>query len=106
MPVMSEGIRSGVNWMRRNSRSSVLRQRADHQRLAQPGHAQQQDVAAAEQADEHVVDDRLLADDHLGDLFADPPARLAQRATIAASSLESAPGLPGRAASGRVFSMR
>ena len=54
------------------------RQGAGHQRLAQPGHTQQEDVAAAEQADQHVIDDRLLADDHLGDLFADAEARIAQ----------------------------
>ena len=54
------------------------RQGAGHQGLAQPGHTQQEDVAAAEQADQHVIDDRLLADDHLGDLFADAEPRIAQ----------------------------
>ena len=54
------------------------RQRAGHQGLAQAGYTEQKDVTATEQPDEHVVDDRFLADDHLGDLFADALARLAQ----------------------------
>ena len=78
MPVMSEGIRSGVNWIRRNSRSSVRARVRAIKVLPNPGTPRKQDVAAAEQADQHVVDDRLLADDHLGDLFADALARLAQ----------------------------
>jgi K(+)-stimulated pyrophosphate-energized sodium pump len=36
VPVMSEGIRSGVNWMRLNPRRGSG-ERADHQRLGQPG---------------------------------------------------------------------
>ena len=78
MPVMSEGIRSGVNWMRRNSRSSVLARVLAIRVLPTPGNAQQEDVAPAEQADEQVVDDRLLADDHPGHLFPDPHPGLAQ----------------------------
>jgi hypothetical protein len=54
------------------------RQRARHQSLADPGHPQEQDVPAAEQADEQVVDHRLLADDHLGHLLADAEPRVAE----------------------------
>ena len=39
-------------------------QRADQQRLAQAGHAFEQDVAAGEQRGEQPLDDRVLADDH------------------------------------------
>ena len=46
---MSDGIRSGVNWMRLNVRLEHLRQRADQQRLGQPGHADDEAVAADEE---------------------------------------------------------
>ena len=42
VPSMSAGIRSGVNWMRLNSRRKGLGQRSDQERLAQAGHAFQQ----------------------------------------------------------------
>ncbi len=71
MPVMSDGIRSGVNWMRRNSRSSVRARVRAIRVLPSPGTPEQENMTATEQADQHVVDDRFLADDHLGDLFAD-----------------------------------
>ena len=45
-----------------------LGERADQQRLAQPGHAFEQRVAAGEQAGQHAVDDLVVADDHLADL--------------------------------------
>ena len=58
------------------------RQRADHQRLGQPGHAFQQAVPAAEQRDQQFFDHLLLADDHLGQLLrifsrASPSLRMA-----------------------------
>ncbi len=37
MPVMSEGIRSGVNWIRRNSMSSVFDRVRDIKVLPTPG---------------------------------------------------------------------
>ena len=49
VPVMSDGIRSGVNWMRLNDSVRIRARRRDHQRLRQPRHADQQAVAAAEQ---------------------------------------------------------
>ena len=55
VPVMSDGIRSGVNWMRENFRSSDARQRVDQQRLGQPRHADDQAVAADEQRQQHLV---------------------------------------------------
>ena len=53
-------------------------QRAGHQRLAQARHAVQQNVPAAQQANQQRVDDLVLADDDLGHLGLDPVAGLAQ----------------------------
>ena len=63
---MSEGIRSGVNWMRLNLRSTACGQLPDEERLGEAGDAAQQAVAAGEKRDEDLPDDALLADDHLG----------------------------------------
>jgi hypothetical protein len=46
------------------------RERAHQQRLAQPGHAFDQHVAAREEGHEHLIDDGVLADQHLADLVA------------------------------------
>src|SRR6266540_3745948 len=51
VPVMSDGVRSGVNCTRRNSMASV---------------------SAAEQAHQHEVDDLGLPDNHPADLVLDP----------------------------------
>ena len=69
VPVMSDGIRSGVNWMRLKRQVEGLGQRADHERLGQPGHAHEQGVAAAEDRHEQLVEHLLLADDDLADLL-------------------------------------
>ena len=45
-------------------------QRAHEHGLAEAGHAFEQRVAAGEQAGQHAVEDRALADDQLADLFA------------------------------------
>ncbi len=68
VPMMSEGIRSGVNWMRLKLRSSTSRQRADEERLAEAGNAFEQHVPADEEARQHAADDVALADDDLADL--------------------------------------
>ncbi len=70
VPMMSPGIRSGVNWIRENVRSSALGEGRDEQRLAEAGHTLQQHVAAGEEADQHVVDHVVVTDDHLLDLGA------------------------------------
>ena len=46
-------------------------QRADHQRLGQPRHADQQAVPAGEQGDQQLLDHLLLADDDLAQLVGD-----------------------------------
>ena len=50
MPVMSAGIRSGVNWMRWNFRWKTCAIVRTSSVLARPGHADEQAVAAGEEA--------------------------------------------------------
>ena len=78
VPMMSDGIRSGVNWMRLNFEVQHLAQRAHQQRLAQAGHAFEQGVAADEQARQDAVDDVGMADDDLADLAMHPAVGLAE----------------------------
>ena len=66
---MSDGIRSGVNWMREKFSSSDLGQRLHQQRLGQPGHADQQAMAPRKQRIQRRQDDLLLPDNHLGHLI-------------------------------------
>ena len=66
---MSEGIRSGVNWMRLNDDVEDLRDRADHERLGQTGHADQQAMAAGEDRGQDLLDHVGLADDHAAELL-------------------------------------
>jgi hypothetical protein len=62
VPVMSDGMRSGVNWMRLKLRSSdiVCASERDQHRLRQPRHAHEQAVAAREDRDHQLVDDIVL----------------------------------------------
>ncbi len=69
VPVMSDGIRSGVNWMRLKRQVERLGQRADHERLGQARHAHEQGVAAAEDRHQQLVEHLLLADDDLADFL-------------------------------------
>ena len=63
VPVMSEGIMSGVNWMRRNERLEIRATVLTSSVLASPGTPTSKHVAAGEQADEQLLDDVVLADD-------------------------------------------
>jgi hypothetical protein len=56
VPVMSAGIRSGVNWIRLKEVEG-LGHRGNQQGLGQAGHPHQQRVAAGEQADGELLDD-------------------------------------------------
>ena len=91
VPVMSAGIRSGVNWMRLNCEVERFGQRPHQHRLAQAGHAFQQRVAAADQADQHVAHDVRLADHDRADFFLDPGHDLAELET----GMGGAPGAVG-----------
>ena len=68
VPVMSLGIRSGVNWTRLKRQVERLRDGLDHEGLGQAGHADEQGVAAGEDGGEDAVDHVVLADDPLGHL--------------------------------------
>ena len=68
VPVMSDGIRSGVNWMRRKLRPSASRQRAHQQRFRGARHARDQAMAADEERDQNLLDHFFLADDDLANL--------------------------------------
>ena len=71
MPVMSLGIKSGVNWIRLKSRRQRLGERVHHQGFGEPGNALQDAVAAGENGDQKLIDDVVLAHDLAGHLFAD-----------------------------------
>ena len=63
MPVMSEGIRSGVNWMRRKVQPSDRAIAFASVVLPMPGHVLEQDVALAEQRHHRQPHHVGLADD-------------------------------------------
>ncbi len=61
-----------MNWMRRGVDRQRPRQRLDRQGLGEPRHALDQHVAAGEQADQHAVEEVVLADDDAAQLGLDP----------------------------------
>ena len=63
VPVMSIGIRSGVNWMRLNFSDIVSASLLTSSVLARPGTPISRRVPAGEQADRQPLDDVVLADD-------------------------------------------
>ena len=65
VPVMSEGIRSGVNWMRLKLTSRILAIELTIRVLARPGTPDQQNVAPREDRRQDQLDDVALADDDL-----------------------------------------
>ena len=68
-PVMSPGIRSGVNCTRRVCTSSAAASDPHQQRLRDTGHALHQHVPAGEQGHQQAGDRTVLPDDglrHLG----------------------------------------
>ena len=78
MPVMSDGIRSGVNWMRLKPTSRIWLIELTMSVLARPGTPMSRTVAAREDGGEDLLDDLGLADDdaaelgeHLGALLAE-----------------------------------
>src|SRR5262249_47975778 len=78
VPVMSGGNRAGVNGVGLKGISSDRGRVATMGVFAQAGHAHEQGVAAAEDGHEQLVEDGLLADDHLADLLAEPGVRGAE----------------------------
>ena len=72
VPMMSAGIRSGVNWIRENERSRHPGQGPDEKGLPEPG-TYQEDMPAREERDEYLVHDLVVSDDDLVDLTFEPP---------------------------------
>ena len=79
VPVMSAGIRSGVNWMRLNEQSMTSAMVRTSIVLPRPGHALEQDVAVGEQAGQRLADELALADDDPADLALDGLGALGER---------------------------
>ena len=78
VPVMSDGIRSGVNWIRLKLDVENPGDRADHQGLGQPGHADQEHVAPRENRRQDQLDHVALTDDDLVQLGDHHVARVAK----------------------------
>ena len=78
VPVMSLGIRSGVNWTRLNERFSASATVCTISVLASPGTPDRAARAPREDRREDAVHDLLLADDAPGDLGAEIPDGLGQ----------------------------
>ena len=68
VPVISEGIRSGVNWMRLKTRPSVCAMVRTMQSFRGAGQAGDQAMAADKQRDQNLVEHFLLSDDDLAHL--------------------------------------
>ena len=79
-PVTSDGIRSGVNWIRAGGAAEGRGQRGDEVGFAEAGFAFQQHMATGQQRGEHLVDDGFLTEDHAADLLAHPLDQLRQTA--------------------------
>ena len=96
VPVMSDGIRSGVNWMRLNSRSSTSRERADQQRLRQARHADEQAVPPREDRRPHQADDPLAGRRSAArSRPLDPPVAAVQVAQVLRRVARAAPSTSG-----------
>ena len=78
VPVMSEGIRSGVNWIRLKPTSRIRAIELTISVLARPGHADQQHVPAGEDRRQDQLDHLALADDDLVELGDHHVARVAE----------------------------
>ena len=68
VPVMSEGIRSGVNWIRLKPTSRILAIELTIKVLASPGTPTKQDVPPGEDRRQDQLDDLALTDDNLVEL--------------------------------------
>ena len=87
MPVMSDGIRSGVNWMRLKATSRIWADRRDHERLGQARHADQQAMPAGEDGGEDLLDDVRLADDDAPQLLDHLSPRLRELGQVFADAV-------------------
>ena len=69
MPVMSLGIRSGVNWIRVNSSERDWAKECTINVFARPGTPSKDAVSSGEDGHQQLIDDFGLSDDLPGDLF-------------------------------------
>jgi hypothetical protein len=67
---MSEGIRSGVNWMRFSKMPRIVPSVIDELGLGKARRADEQRMAAGQNRDDRVFDDLFLAEDDLPDFGA------------------------------------
>ena len=75
VPTMSDGTRSGVNCSRAKDPRDGAGQGLDGQRLGYARYTFEQAVSLRQQADQHPLDEALLADDHPLDLEHHPLER-------------------------------
>jgi hypothetical protein len=81
VPMMSDGIRSGVNWMRLNFKCTASASVLISSVFRQAGHAAQQAMTAGEERGEDFLDHLILANDDAAKLLlkgADQAGRLGQ----------------------------
>ena len=83
---MSEGIRSGVNWMRLNCSDSASASVRISSVLASPGTPTSRQCPRAKMRDQQLLDHLLLADDHPAQLLGDQPVGLVEFLTAWTSS--------------------
>ncbi len=84
---MSDGIRSGVNWMRLKETSRIWLMELTMSVLARPGTPSEEAVAAREDGGQHLIDDLALADDDAAELGHHLAARLAEVGQVLADAV-------------------
>ena len=85
-PMMSPGIRSGVNWMRPNSQPERAGEALGEEGLGRARRALQQHVAAGHQRGQHQLDGVGLTDHRLADLAAHAVGEVLHVTDVHASS--------------------
>jgi hypothetical protein len=68
---MSDGIRSGVNWMRLEDSPRTRAQRRDQLGLGETRHTDEQRMTTREHRKQGLLDHAFLSEDHLGDRLLD-----------------------------------
>ncbi len=79
VPMMSAGIRSGVNWMRENSSANDSASVRTSIVLPRPGTPSSKACEAGQHAGDDAVDDLTVADDDARDFFAQRADVLGER---------------------------
>ena len=95
VPVMSRRHQVGRELDAAEAEAERVGQGADHERLGQARHADEQAVAAGEDGDEQLFEDALLADDGLAHLLADAAIAVVEPLDGGQVALDARPGLGG-----------